>query len=55
MMAAKLGDKRAQYKVCRVLFKKGAHRYDEAKIWCNRAAGQGSTRANNLLEKMSNW
>jgi len=54
-MAAEGGNKVGQYNVCLILYRKGAHKYTEAKIWCKRSAGQGYRYARDLLQKMDNW
>jgi len=54
-MAAEGGNKVGQYNVCLILYRKGAHKYTEAKKWCKRSAGQGYRHASDLLEKMNNW
>ena len=50
-MAAEGGNKVGQYNVCLILYRKGAHKYTEAKKWCKRSAGHAS----DLLERMENW
>lgn len=54
-MAAEGGNKVGQYNVCLILYRKGAHKYTEAKKWCERSAGQGYRHASDLLERMENW
>jgi len=54
-MAAEGGNKVGQYNVCLILYRRGAHKYTEAKVWCERSAGQGYRHARDLLKKMDNW
>ena len=55
MMAAEGGNKVGQYNVCAIYYNKGAHKYNEAKIWCERAKNQGYSKASRLLDKMDSW
>ena len=55
MMAAEGGNKAGQVNVCAIYYNKGAHKYNEAKIWCERAKNQGSSKASRLLDKMNSW
>ena len=55
MMAAEGGNKTGQGNVCAILYNKGAHKYKEAEIWCQRAANQGNNKARQILDKIKSW
>ena len=54
-MSAENGNKVGQYNVCLIYYKKGSHKYTEAKKWCKLAADQGYHNADKLLERMDSW
>lgn len=56
-LAADQGDKEGQYRVCKAYYNgRGIDRSSaKAKIWCQRAAGQGYNRAEKILGKINNF